>query len=123
MEIQHIALAISVANFALTWGVALYMYLANKNKVTNARIDTLEQDLNKKIEKLDDDVELRLDEYREKIARLEEGTEHGPTHHDLGLLHEKFNGVGNDVSLLRGEVNGVKQLLHTIHEHLLRVGK
>ena len=122
METQYISLGIAAANFALTWGVALYMYLSNKNKVTNVRIDELERDVNTKIDKLDRDVDQRMDEYREKIAKLEEGAEHGPTLHDLGELHEKINKVGNDLSTIRGEMKGAHSTLSLIHEHLMKGG-
>jgi len=122
MEIQHIALAISVANFALTWGVALYMYLANKNKVTNERITKLEEQMGEKIQQLDDDVEGRLVEYGEKIARLEEGAEHGPTRHDLGLLHEKINGVNAQVSTFSGQLSGIDATLRQIMDRIMAKG-
>lgn len=122
METQQLALGLSAANFVLTWGVALYMYLANKNKVTNERITKLEEDMGQRIEKLDTDVEQRLVKHGDQIARLEESDEHGPTHHDLGLLHEKVNNVDSQFKELRGEVAGVRRLLDTIHNHLLARG-
>lgn len=115
-----IGLYISGANFLLTWGVALYMYLANKNKVTNERISSLETNMNAKIKKLDDDVTDELIGQGNRITSLEGGVEHGPTHHDLGLLHEKINDVDGQFKELRGEVRGVKNLLDTIHQHLMR---
>lgn len=113
MEVQHIALAIGVANFALTWGVALYMYLANKNKVTNERITTLQRDIDDK-----------LDDHATRIAKLEVTASAAPTHDDLGDLHEKVNTVDTKVSQLDGKLDGVNNLLHTIHQYLLdRNGK
>lgn len=118
--IAQISLGITASNFVLTWGLALYMYLANKNKVTNERISSLETNMNAKIQKLDDDVTEELTEQGNRITSLEGGVEHGPTHHDLGLLHEKINDVDGQFKELRGEVRGVKNLLDTIHQHLMR---
>lgn len=127
MEIQHIALAISLANFALTWGVALYMYLANKNKVTNERINELQAD-----------VDSWKDNHATRIAVLETDAMHLPSHKDLATIHERIhqvttkdlaeiheriNGIGNEVSNMTGEFKGVRNLLDTIHDHLLRGGK
>ncbi|GAB2182659.1 hypothetical protein DLREEDagrD3_28820 [Denitratisoma sp. agr-D3] len=117
-----IGLYISAANFLLTWGVALYMYLANKNKVTNERITKLETDLGARVQKLDEDVDGRLDDYGNRITALEESDEHGPTHHDLGKLHEKVNEVDGQFKELRGEVKGIRNLLDTIHRHLMQGG-
>ena len=70
MSREDIVLAISVANFALTWGVALYMYMANKNKATNERINALETDVETKLdshtrgeEKKFDGITVALTEY------------------------------------------------------------
>lgn len=112
MELQHIALAISVANFVLTWGVALYMYLANKDKATNGRISELQRDIDGK-----------LDDHAERITALEARAESAPTHEDLGGIHSKINEVSDQCAALAGEFKGVRSLLTTIHEHLLRSGK
>jgi hypothetical protein len=133
METQDISLAISIANFVLTWGVALYMYLANKNKVTNGRIDTLTTELNTKIENLeadmtlkiaaiDDDFEVRMDRHGEEITGLKEGAEHGPTHHDLGRLHEKINQVSNKVSGIDGRLDGIGATLHQLTSEIMKKG-
>lgn len=108
MELQHIALAISGANFVLTWGVALYMYLANKNKVTNERINSLQADFDGK-----------LDNHADRIARLEVKADAAPTHDDLSGIHEKINKIGEGMYSLGGKFDGVNTLLQTIHRHLL----
>ena len=108
MDHQDIALAFSGANFILTWGVALYMYMANKNKVTNERITRLE-----------DDFDGKLDTHADRLARLEARAEQAPTHEDLAGLHEKINSVASGVNSLGGQFEGVKNLLNTIHQHLL----
>jgi hypothetical protein len=133
MEVQHIALAISIANFVLTWGVALYMYLANKNKVTNGRIDTLTTELNTKIEDLevdmtkkiaaiDDDFEERLDKHSEDLVGLRKGAEHGPTHHDLGQLHEKINAVDVKVSAQGGALAAIDASLRQLTSEITKRG-
>lgn len=100
METQHLALAISAANFILTWGVALYMYLANKNKVTNERINTLQEDIDDK-----------LDDHSERIARLEVGTEGAVSFGDLHGLRDKIASVDSKVSGISGRLDGIDATL------------
>lgn len=111
MEIQHIALAISGANFLLTWGVALYMYLANKNKVTNERITRLE-----------DDFDVKFDAHADRLARLEEATERAPSHEDLGKLHEKVNTVAQTMHQLVGENRVQSDTLRLILNQITQKG-
>lgn len=101
------SLLLGVANFLLTWGVALYMYLSNKNKATNARIDALETK-----------VTASIIDHGNRLTKVEGG----PTHQDLALLHEKTNDVGKKVSELTGTVNGMNRLLTSIDDHLRRRG-
>ncbi|MDP2808659.1 MAG: hypothetical protein Q8O34_00755 [Rhodocyclaceae bacterium] len=111
METQHLALAISAANFALTWGVALYMYLANKNKVTNERINTLQEDIDDK-----------LDDHSERIAKLEVTTERAPNHAHLGSLHEKVNAVDLKVSGIAGRLEGIDASLRQVLSRIMEKG-
>ncbi len=101
-----------VLQFLMTGGVGIYVYLSNKDKVTNDRIG-----------KLEDDLDVRLDGQGERIAKLETRSENSPTHDDLGKIHEKINGLRADVGDLSGQFKGVSNLLQTIHEHLLKGGK
>lgn len=111
MELQYIALAISVANFVLTWGVALYMYLANKNKVTNERITLMETDFDGK-----------LDRHADRLARLEEAVEHAPTHADLSKVYEGLNSLAGTVNQLVGENRGQTDTLRLILSRITERG-
>lgn len=111
MEVQHIALTISAANFVLTWGVALYMYLANKNKATNSRIGELERD-----------IDTKLDAHADRLARLEQDVRHGPQHGDLKRIHGRIDEVAGSMRRLEGEFGGASRTLTLIHEFLLNNG-
>lgn len=103
MEPQHIALGISAGNFVLTWGVALYMYLANKNKATNERIGDMERDIDDK-----------FDAHAARIGSMESRLAASPTHEDLKHVHEKLNRVAEDTSRMSGELKGVNDTLRLI---------
>lgn len=111
METQHLALAISAANFFLTWGVALYMYLANKDKATNSRINDLQ-----------DDIDGWKDDHSERIKALETRIDGAPNHGNIGNLHEKINGVRNDVSTISGRLDGIDSTLRQLTNMILERG-
>ncbi len=112
MDTQHIALTISAANFVLTWGVALYMYLVNKSKVTNARIGELERDMDSK-----------LDAHADRLARLEQDVRHAPTHDDIKRIHTRIDDAAGALKRLEGEFGGASRTLALIHEFLLKGGQ
>jgi len=111
METQDIALAISAANFMLTWGVAFYMYIANKNKVTNERINELQADMDG-----------WKDEHADRIARLETRLQGAPNHAHLEGLHEKVNSVRSDVSSIAGRLDGIDASLRQLTNIILQKG-
>jgi archaellum component FlaC len=69
------------------------------------------------------EIDKQLANHRERIGRLEKASEVGPTHKDLSDLHERMNGIAEDLSLLSGEFKGVSHLLKTIHNFLMTGGK
>lgn len=100
MDLELIKTALMVINMLGTFGIGVWLYLEKRNDKTNARIGRVEDDLG----------ELRATQcalHSRQLARLEEGAEHGPTRHDLGQLHEKVNAVRDDVSTLRGRLEGI----------------
>jgi hypothetical protein len=101
-----------IAQFILTGAVGVYVYLTNRDKVTNDRIGKLQEDLDEKLEN-----------HGERIARLETKSEKALTHNDLSELYKKVNDINGSVSTLTGEFVGVRNLLSTIHNHLLNGGK
>lgn len=135
--ISFAALVISIATLTLN----VVIYRNSKKKADTERIITMEAGLSKKITDLGDKVDKDVDGLRGElseevsglrgrigrndnaIAHLKEAAEHAPTHSDLGTLHEKINGVKSDVSGIDGKLDGVNNLLRTIHEHLLRAAR
>lgn len=109
--IALIGLGLSAANFVLTWGVALYMYLANKNKVTNERIN-----------KLQSDIDSWKDDHAERIVSLEAQAKGAPNHEHLGELHEKVNDVDTKVSGIDGRLEGIESTLRQILGQIIGKG-
>lgn len=96
---------------ALNAGVWLYLFLVNRNRVTNERITDLEKD-----------VDTKMDNHSDRLARLEQNVRHAPTHEDLKRIHSRIDEVGGGVKRLEGEFSGANHMLRTIHEFLLNNG-
>jgi len=105
MDFEVIKTGLVVINMVGTFSIGAWLYIEKRSDKTNARIDT---------------VEGTLQSHGEQLAHLEAKAEGAPTHDDLSALHEKVNKVGEGVKELAGEFRGVRNLLSTIHEHLLR---
>lgn len=112
MDLELAKFLFQVLTFLMTGGIGIYVYLSNKDKVTNDRIGKLEDDLDKK-----------LDGHIERIVALETRTESSLTHNDMAGIHDKINRIGTDISSLSGKFTGVSNLLDTLHHHLLNGGK
>lgn len=98
-----------VFHFAFDTAVALYVYLANKNKATNERIDRITRS-----------VDERFGAHSDRLARLEEAAEFLPTHDDLGDLHTRINSMSDNVSSMAGEMKGMRNTLQLIQQHLMK---
>ena len=112
MDLELAKFLFQVLTFLMTGGIGIYVYLSNKDKVTNDRIGKLEEDL-----------DVKLDGHIERIVALETKAASSLTHNDLADIHEKINKIGTDISTLSGKFNGVSNLLDTLHNYLLNGGK
>lgn len=97
-----------VAITILNGGFWIYMYMVTRNRVTNERISTLQGA-----------VDERLDNYADRLARIEQDARHAPTHDDLKRLHSRIDEVKDSLKRLEGEFSGANHTLQLIHEHLL----
>lgn len=108
MDMEWLKLSFQVLQFLLWCGTSFYVYMSNKDKVTNDRIG-----------KLEDDLDIKLDGYGERIATLEAKTGGAPTHADLAGIHEKINEVSGSMKELKGEFTATNRTLTLIHETLM----
>ncbi len=112
MDMELMKLAVMALGLAFNIAAYQYMKSSNKDKATKDQIKELKDDLDEKMEDQGD-----------RITKLESRAEGSPTHADLGDMHEKINRLMTDVGHLSGEFIGVRNLLNTIHQHLLTGGK
>lgn len=109
MDIETIKLVVQVGQFVLTSAVGFYVYMVNKDRVTNERIS-----------KLEDGLDGRLDDHASRIARLEEAAKHAPTHADLAQIYNEMKSVRQSVDLLKGEFVATSKNIDLITQHLLK---
>jgi hypothetical protein len=111
MDLEAIKFGFSVLQFLLTGGVMVYVYLVNKNKVTNDRIERLEDDLDEK-----------LDGQSERIAKLEANGNSAPNHGDIAKVYESINSLAATVNQLVGENRGQSDTLKLILNQITAKG-
>lgn len=95
----------------INMGIGAYLFWERHNDVTQRRIDTLETDLDG-----------RMDSHATRLSRVESRIEMLPNHADLSDLHERINNVSKNIHTLTGEMTGAKTTLGLIHQHLLNGG-
>lgn len=76
-----------------------------------------------RFKRMEEDLEGKAPHYNERISYLEANAKKSPTHDDLAALHEKINSVSKEIGNLSGEFSGVRNLLQTLHQHLLHGSK
>lgn len=108
MDVEALKLGFQVVQFIATGCVGFYVYMSNKDKVTNDRIGKLEAD-----------IDLKIDSHSERISKIEARAEQAPTHDDLAKVYNKVNQVSDCVSRLEGEFAGVSRVVNLIHETLM----
>lgn len=108
---DDILLYMGIANFLLTWGVALYMYLSNKNKATNQRIGELEKA-----------IAIDIKDHEQRVTTLEAVAKTAPTHDDLSKVYVRINGISDQLKELIGENRQQTDTLRLIQNRIIEKG-
>lgn len=95
---------LGIVNFVCVAIVFLWMRHVSAHQVTE---DTLTA-----AKKVQDVI---IANHAERITRLEAG----PNHDDMAAIHEKLNEMNSAMQSMAGEFRGTKDLLATVHKHLL----
>lgn len=86
-----------------------WMYLANRDKVTNGRISTLQEEIDKK-----------LDIHAERLTSLEKEVEMGPNHEHLSRLHGRIDDLAGALKRIEGESSSQTRILNLVYESLIK---
>lgn len=87
------------------WG---WMYLTNRDRVTNTRIG-----------KLETDIDAKLDDHANRLTSLETEARMAPTHNDLSALHARINEVTSTLKRIEGEGAAQTRILNLVYESLI----
>jgi len=111
MDLELAKFLFQVLTFLMTGGIGIYVYLSNKDKVTNDRIGKLEEDIDDK-----------FDIYGERIAKLEATSENAPDHTDISKVYDSINQLAATVNQLVGENRGQSDTLKLILNQITAKG-
>ena len=111
MDLELAKFLFQVLTFLMTGGIGIYVYLSNKDKVTNDRIG-----------KLEEDIDTKFDTYSERIAKLEATSETAPDHADISKVYDSINQLAATVNQLVGENRGQSDTLKLILNQITAKG-
>lgn len=101
MSPDSIKVLVDVGQFLLSCGIGIWLYFDRRNDTAQARMNTLEQVLDE-----------RLDNLSTRVAKVEAHQENLVTHEDLGLIKQ-------DVSSTKALLQSVKEQLDRIQNWLI----
>lgn len=122
MDIEMAKFLFQVLTFLMTGGIGIYVYLSNKDKVTNDRIDALEGDLTTKISDNEKDNKIQFTNHGERISTLESASKLAPDHADIAKVYESLNTLAATVNQLVGENRGQSDTLKLILNQITAKG-
>lgn len=94
--------------FALSIALGLFLWITNKDKVTNKRISDFE-----------DHNDKRFDRQAERLTKVETTLDNRPKSPDINRLHRRMDDVQKQVSSQSGELKGIHKTLDLIHKTLM----
>jgi hypothetical protein len=90
-------------------GVWLYLYLLNRNRVTNERINRMETHMTESI-----------GTHGTRLTRLESDAKHAPKPGDLARLHQRIDDVAGSIKRIEGENSAQTRILNLVYESLVK---
>lgn len=130
LELDWYRLGVDVGQFVVTGAVGLYVWFVQREQVRREALQRLESDVDTRL----DDIVTRLTKIEghtaqapswqacaaqhTRIAVLEQSMREGVKSADVGRVHARIDEVAEGLAGLRGELTGMQRLLHAIDQHL-----
>lgn len=111
MDMEWMKFGFQVLQFVMTGGIGIYVYLTNRDKVTNDRIG-----------KLEDDIDSKFGSQGERISKMEATSKAAPDHHDIAKVYDSLNTLAGTVNQLVGENRGQSDTLKLILNQITAKG-
>jgi hypothetical protein len=108
MDFDAWRLGWDIAQFAVTAAVGFYVYISNRQRVTQERLVKLERE-----------VDGRLDNHAERITKLEGHVEYLPTHGDLQGIRDSLAAQNALISGMAEGVHALRKSVDRINDYLL----
>jgi hypothetical protein len=112
MNYNGLAFWFQVIQFVITAFIGVYVYVANRYRVTIHRVKLFEDETDKRFEK-----------HSERITRTEERLKRMPQHDDMNDLHARITELQGEVREAAGKLDGISASVNLINQHLLNSGK
>ncbi len=106
-QLQTIATVWMIVHTAISLFIAIYTWVANRDKVSRQAIERVDEDLRT--------VGVR-------VGVLEETVRHMPGKAELNTLHKRITEAREDQQATRGEIHQIGRTVQMIHEYLLHRG-
>lgn len=124
-------IATDVILFCISAGVGIYLFINRRSQVNASRIDELEGEFYKRMDKLskrvveeDKHLQEQVSDLCERVSQVEGSR---PTldklSRDIGAVHSRIDETKDIVSRLEGEYRASKGTLDLIHQYLLNQGR
>jgi hypothetical protein len=101
-----------------------WMYMSNRDKVTNGRITKLQDDLDTKLDvhanRLTRLEAISAQDISERVATLEQHATDAPKHSDLARLHARIDEVAGAIKRIEGENTAQTRILNLVYESLIK---
>lgn len=131
VDIEVLKSAASVIQAALTAGVGLYLHLELRDRARGQQVEALRKAVEDRLDRYA--IQLSTHEARisalpsatvcsdhiERIAGIEARAVAGPSHADLGAIHQRLDEQTAQISEAIGGMRRLESLLDTMHQHLL----
>lgn len=105
-------LVLEIVQFALYCILGIWLWITNKNKVTNSRISDFQKD-----------VDERFDDQNTRLVTVETKLQNANTPERIGKVHKRLDDLQQSVATQAGEMKGMNKTLDLIHQSLLEKDK
>ena len=105
-------LILEFVQFILYCVLGIWLWITNKNKVTNSRISEFQKD-----------VDSRFDNQNTRLVKVESQMENANTPERIGKVHKRLDALQQTVASQAGEMKGMNKTLDLIHQSLLENDK
>jgi len=122
VQTDQITLLVNALQFLITGGIGFYVYIANKNRVTNERVTAIKDGIDARLISIETDIDNKLENHASRLAGVETTVRHLPTTRDIAELRNMVADVSSKLSGVTAEVKGIHAIqasVNRINDYLM----